>query len=414
MSSLKSTPPTQPADASLSVTESAADIARRHADAICALDDAALSHSESLRACKANADSYRSAKAAHEAAPTEATRTKLDASKAALKESTAKEKALETKMEESATKLRSKLHSVPPEVLLRSLKIFHDARENKRIEDVLKWAQTLDLCFVFDATGSMAMEGVFKAIKMHIRSILTKVKASSAHMKQQLALVAFRDPEDGAAHFEVQPMTGSVSAFETAVASVKAFGGGDQCEDVIGALEKASEMEWTYENRLLFLCGDAPCHGESYHDGCNDSHLGGLGKLSEAILHKLIAKKVQIFFWRINRTTDKMICKFNEECARFNGPFPTDRPRDQYISVVEVDVSSAASIADSITKGVSESVSRSMSGSASRAGSIRHRDIEHSTSRLASKLGAIPEEEEDSTSTSSTSDGSLSAGKERI
>jgi hypothetical protein len=226
-------------------------------------------------------------------------------------------------VEASAAKLTQRIREVDPKtnpkVVLQQLKIYHEKKENDRLEKLLTAAQSLDICFVIDATGSMNMGKVFNAVSNHIRSVLLELKKSAPRMVQRLSLVAYRDPGDGLKHFEVQEFTGSVSTFANMAKSVQAGGGGDTCEDVVGALGKACELDWQLHNRLIFLCGDSPAHGTKYHDlGASsgaDDHPMGLGKPSEPILHDLMQKRVNIVFWKVNGTTDKMIKVFNEECS---------------------------------------------------------------------------------------------------
>lgn len=164
-------------------------------------------------------------------------------------------------------------------------------------------------------------------------------------------------------------------------------GGDDQCEDVVGALQKATLFDWKQQNRIIFLCADAPCHGTDYHDGCNDNHPRGLGVPIEPILHDLINKGVQIVFWKINGTTDKMISKFNQEASRCSSQkaFPGERPRNEYIST---DKMNAISIGESMKASFIKSVTSGIATSSSRA---KVKSIKHSVKKAAINLGSIAE-----------------------
>ena len=62
---------------------------------------------------------------------------------------------------------------------------------------------------------------------------------------------------------------------EEFVAKLEATGGGDECEDFIGAINKSYEVFKLSEkgfNLIIAIC-DSPCHGQQYHNNCGDSHL---------------------------------------------------------------------------------------------------------------------------------------------
>jgi hypothetical protein len=49
------------------------------------------------------------------------------------------------------------------------------------------------------------------------------------------------------------------------ISKQKATGGGDEPEDITGALEIAVKMSWKAKARYAILIADAPCHGQKYH-----------------------------------------------------------------------------------------------------------------------------------------------------
>ena len=74
--------------------------------------------------------------------------------------------------------------------------------------------------------------------------------------------MGYRDLEDEK-RFEFHPFTKDMEALKKFVASLVADGGGDACEDTIGAFEKAfKEYEFSSDGyNIVFLICDAPCHG---------------------------------------------------------------------------------------------------------------------------------------------------------
>ena len=98
---------------------------------------------------------------------------------------------------------------------------------------------------------------------------------------------------------KVHEFDGSISGFERFLSSVRASGGGDQCEDVIGGLAKASEMTFSFANKVLFLCGDAPCHGSRFHTGCGDNYPDGRfenSRDSHEVINALRQKGIDMTF----------------------------------------------------------------------------------------------------------------------
>eukprot|EP01038_Epipyxis_sp_PR26KG_P010478 gene10478-14081_t len=270
--------------------------------------------------------------------------------------------------------------------IIKSLEINHNQVENDRMLNILKAAQTLDICFVIDATGSMHMDKMFEALRKKIRDILDSLKENNPYLKYQLSFVAYRDPEDGPKHIELLPFTSSKTEFEDRIKKINAAGGGDECEDVIGGLDAAANFRWLFANRLLFLCGDAPCHGMEYHrESCEDRHPSGLGINSCDVIRRFAELNVLMFFWKINDTTNKMIDKFNEEARSMNLTADLHDGTDEFIKTIPIDIKSIESIIQSMAESITSSVSSSLSKSMSKGGGIKPRSIKN-TLRVMEKL----------------------------
>ena len=227
--------------------------------------------------------------------------------------------------------------------------------------ELLKDAQSCDIVFVFGTTASMDLS--YSCLRRNIKTVLEGIKTNNPHLKYRLGLVSYRDPEDGAKHLIVAPLSSKTSDFYAKLESIEVGGGRDECEDVIGGLKAASELKWMHQNRLLFMCGDAPCHGTDYYDSANDNHPGGLGVPVGPILKTLMDQEVQIVFWRIGASTDKMIRKFNEEAFRqSNG-----QGSRNYIATNNLDKSSDTKMSDSMSFGIIESLTSSLANSATSA-----------------------------------------------
>ena len=146
------------------------------------------------------------------------------------------------------------------------------------------------------------MQNFFTGICSTIRGLIGKLQATMNHMSFEIGCVAYRDVKDKA-RFEIHNFSGSISKFEQFLESIHTTGGNDQCEDVLGGLAKAAEFNFRFANRVLILCGDAPCHGSKYHDGCGDDFPDGKfngAVKSKSIIKKLIKKGIDTTFLKIN------------------------------------------------------------------------------------------------------------------
>lgn len=77
----------------------------------------------------------------------------------------------------------------------------------------------------------------------------------------RVAFIGYRDIAD-VDRFVIEPFTANVDRVKNTIASQKATGGGDECEDLIGAFQEALKLDFKAENLTnIFLICDAPCHG---------------------------------------------------------------------------------------------------------------------------------------------------------
>jgi Mg-chelatase subunit ChlD len=140
-------------------------------------------------------------------------------------------------------------------------------------------AQTIDIAFVLDTTGSMSEE--INAL----RGTLENVAASlgTIGVKPRVALVEYKDRGD-AYVTRMHQMTTDVAGLQGRIAALSASGGGDTPEHVNEALRVAvRNLKWKPESiaRLVFLIGDAPPHldyaqDEGYEGAMKEAAHGGL------------------------------------------------------------------------------------------------------------------------------------------
>jgi hypothetical protein len=77
----------------------------------------------------------------------------------------------------------------------------------------------------------------------------------------RVGFVGYRDHSDGSERVVSIDLTEDTTAVINFMNSVTATGGGDECEDVFGGLEKVINLGWKNPNRILIHVGDAPQHG---------------------------------------------------------------------------------------------------------------------------------------------------------
>ncbi|CAM9749316.1 unnamed protein product, partial [Heterosigma akashiwo] len=234
-------------------------------------------------------------------------------------------------------------------------------KEIRRIMTLLKNAEKVDLAFMVDCTGSMS--SYIKAVKDQIGAIVERVKSTNPSLNLRLAFLGYRDLCDGEKQFEKADFSdelGHQVAFKSFISDVRAFGGGDNPEDIAGALKHILEFSWAFPTKILFHIADAPCHGTNYHSYSRDDHPDGGpdGPFIQQYLASLDKQGVQYFFARISPSTDKMIEQFNAGMGK------------AYITTVPLE--SASKLVGTVTTSIRKSIHTSMVGITGGATTVRY------------------------------------------
>lgn len=200
-----------------------------------------------------------------------------------------------------------------------------------------------DLVFVMDCTGSMS--GFIKAAGEQCCRIIDQVKADGGTvgsvpgstvragtkipLKVRFGFVAYRDYDDGSLHLQSHDLTEDATSVTRFIQNLRATGGADFPEDVVGGLRLASRgFSWSAQHRTIFLFADAPNHGHLLHDGSSDSYpLDPRTLQAEADIPGIMADfrctNTDFFFVRINATaTNKMEAQLR---TFFNSHFTATR-----------------------------------------------------------------------------------------
>jgi hypothetical protein len=100
------------------------------------------------------------------------------------------------------------------------------------------------------------------------------VQSCKGNLKVRVCFVGYRDHCD-TERFTILEFTDDIEKVKSFISSVKAVGGGDFPEDVVGGQRKCLDLKWSKESsKQVFHIFDAPCHGKKYCDGW-DSYPNG-------------------------------------------------------------------------------------------------------------------------------------------
>ena len=121
------------------------------------------------------------------------------------------------------------------------------------LEEIKKKNSNVDVAFTVDASGSM--DGYIKAVKNGIKDIAARIHKKFNDAIVRVAFIAYRDNNGNGKHFEILDFTESIEEFSDFVRRIRANGGGDKPEDVLGAINKTIHLNWMAANRLFYQIG---------------------------------------------------------------------------------------------------------------------------------------------------------------
>ena len=177
------------------------------------------------------------------------------------------------------------------------------------MEEHKQETETVDFAYAIDCTGSM--DPYIKQVKTDIDKVVSEMGQRFPEFKLRLACVAYRDWCDGADRLESLDFTKNVSSFKKFVGKLKATGGGDLAEDVLGGLQNAARLSWESELRVLFHICDAPPHNKIYHDIVSDNyphgHPSDPKNYHQAVLKKFKENNINLCIAKLNSYVEKMI-----------------------------------------------------------------------------------------------------------
>jgi len=100
----------------------------------------------------------------------------------------------------------------------------------------------LELGLLCDCTSSM--HSWIDRAKKTLLEIISNVVSSTDNLDVRVSFIGYRDHCDSE-RFSIQPFSNDITKVRDFIANVRAMGGGDLPEDVVGGLRKCLDQDWT-------------------------------------------------------------------------------------------------------------------------------------------------------------------------
>ncbi len=184
----------------------------------------------------------------------------------------------------------------------------NDFKIIEEYEQIILKDTSIDIMFIMDLTGSM---GAFLSEAKHnIKKITEEISDINPGAKIRLSFIGYRDfdNKEDERDYEIIDFTENIDNFILSIKKFECYGGGDQPEDIAGALNKALKMDWKSKAKYVVLVCDAPCHGSKYHDIYFDSVGDGdpNGLVIEDLMQNFKEMDITFYCIKINNSTKKM------------------------------------------------------------------------------------------------------------
>lgn len=131
------------------------------------------------------------------------------------------------------------------------------------IDEPCEANETVDVVFVFDATGSMGDE--LQYLQAEMKDVISRAKEATGGLNIRTGAVVYRDHGDEYLT-RISRLTEDIKETQAFIDKQQAYNGGDYPEAVPEALMAAlNSAGWDYNARarIAFLILDAPCHRDS-------------------------------------------------------------------------------------------------------------------------------------------------------
>ncbi|RUP44947.1 hypothetical protein BC936DRAFT_148816 [Jimgerdemannia flammicorona] len=169
----------------------------------------------------------------------------------------------------------------------------------------------IDVAFLVDVTASM--QTWIDAVYDKLDSIIDAINRTWPFVVMRTAFIGYRDYGD-AQQLVLKDFENNPDEMKRFVRTVKATGGDDMAEDVLGGMDALRTLSWKSKVRIVFHVGDAPAHGARFHKShVQDFYPRGdpRGLVAEDVLRGIYEKGIIYYFLKLNDSTDQMIEVFN-------------------------------------------------------------------------------------------------------
>ena len=138
----------------------------------------------------------------------------------------------------------------------------NDFKIIEQCEELIFKDTSIDIMFIMDLTGSMG--GFLSEAKRNIKKITEEISDQNPGSKIRLSFIGYRDfdTKEEERNYEIINFTENIENIISTIKKYECYGGGDQPEDVAGALYQALKMDWKSSAKYVVLVCDAPCHGK--------------------------------------------------------------------------------------------------------------------------------------------------------
>ena len=166
----------------------------------------------------------------------------------------------------------------------------------------------LDIMFIMDLTGSMGIW--LNEAKKNIKKIIEEIYDNNPGSKIRISFIGYRDfiDEKEERKYDNIEFTENLEEFNNFLSKLDCSGGGDEPEDVVGALQQGLNMKWESNAKYAVLVADAPCHGKNYHNITYDKFPNGdpSGVKLEDVMKQFYEKNITFYCIEINNNTRTM------------------------------------------------------------------------------------------------------------
>ena len=166
----------------------------------------------------------------------------------------------------------------------------------------------LDIMFIMDLTGSMGIW--LNEAKKNIKKIIEEIYDNNPGSKIRISFRGYRDfiDEKEVRKYDNIEFTENLEEFNNFLSKLDCSGGGDEPEDVVGALQQGLNMKWESNAKYAVLVADAPCHGKNYHNITYDKFPNGdpSGVKLEDVMKQFYEKNITFYCIEINNNTRTM------------------------------------------------------------------------------------------------------------